>query len=154
MTQLTSSVLLIEDDEDHTLLIRRVLARARVANPLVVVGDGEAARDYLFGIGTYAGRDPSDAPVLVLLDLKLPRISGIDILRRIRSHAHTEHIPVVVLTTSDLDEDLVRAYGLDADGFVRKPIDFEAFQRAVERISLYWLVVNQPPPSAAEREVA
>ena len=99
------------------------------------------------------GRDPRDAPILVLLDLKLPKISGIDILRRIRAHPFTEHIPVVVLTTSDLDEDLVRAYGLGANSFVRKPVDFDAFQRAVERIALYWLVVNQPPP-IIEREVA
>jgi two-component system response regulator len=153
MMRRTSSVLLVEDDEDHALLMRRALDRARVANPLVVVGDGEGARDYLFGIGKYAGRDPRDAPVLVLLDLKLPRISGIDILRRIRAHPHTEHIPVVVLTTSDLDEDLVRAYGLGANSFVRKPVDFDAFQRAVESIALYWLVVNQPPPNV-EREVA
>jgi two-component system response regulator len=151
--RLTSSVLLVEDDQDHTTLMRRALDRARVANPLVVVNDGEAARDYLFGIGKHAGRDPRDAPVLVLLDLKLPRISGIDILRRIRAHPFTEHIPVVVLTTSDLDEDLVRAYGLGANSFVRKPVDFDAFQRAVERIALYWLVVTQPPP-VIEREVA
>jgi two-component system response regulator len=153
LMRLSSSVLLVEDDEDHTLLMRRALDRARVANPLVVVHDGEAARDYLFGIGRHAGRDPRDAPVLVLLDLKLPKISGIDILRRIRAHPFTEHIPVVVLTTSDLDEDLVRAYGLGANSFVRKPVDFDAFQRAVERIALYWLVVNQPPP-VIEREVA
>lgn len=153
MTLFTSSVLLVEDDGDHTILMRRALERARVANPLVVVSDGEEARDYLFGIGRHAGRDPHDAPVLVLLDLKLPKISGIDVLRRIRAHPCTEHTPVVVLTTSDLDEDLVRAYGLGANSFVRKPVDFDAFQRAVERIALYWLVVNQPPP-AAERDVA
>jgi two-component system response regulator len=151
--RVTSSVLLVEDDPDHTLLMRRALDRARVANPLVVVSDGEEARDYLFGIGRYNGRDPRDAPVLVLLDLKLPKISGIDVLRRIRAHPVTENVPVVVLTTSDLDEDLVRAYGLGANSFVRKPVNFEAFQLAVERIALYWLVVNQPPP-VAQREVA
>ena len=151
--RLTSPVLLVEDDPDHTLLMRRALDRARVANPLVTVSDGEEARDYLFGIGKYDGRDPRDAPVLVLLDLKLPKISGIDVLRRIRAHPFTEHIPVVILTTSDLDEDLVRAYGLGANSFVRKPVNFDAFQTAVERIALYWLVVNQPPP-VAHREVA
>lgn len=154
MTRETSSVLLVEDDEDHAELMRRALARARVTNPLVVVADGEAARDYLFGIGRHAGRDPRDSPVLVLLDLKLPKISGIDILRRIRAHPHTGHVPVVVLTTSDLDEDLVRAYGLGANSFVRKPVSFDSFQEAVERIALYWLVINRPPPPAPEREVA
>jgi len=149
----TSSVLLVEDDEDHTALMRRALDRARVANPLVVAKDGEVARDYLFGIGRHAGRDSRDAPVLVLLDLKLPKISGIDILRRIRAHPYTEHIPVVVLTTSDLDEDLVRAYGLGANSFVRKPVDFDAFQRAVERIALYCQYDENTPP-LVERDVA
>ena len=115
MLRHTSSVLLVEDDEDHTALMRRALDRARVANPLVVAKDREVARDYLFGIGPHAGRDVRDAP--------------------------------------DLDEDLVRAYGLGANSFVRKPVDFDAFQRAVERIALYWLVVNQPPP-LIERDVA
>ena len=143
--RLTSSVLLVEDDDDHTMLMRRALDRARVANPLVVVNDGESARDYLFGLGTHTGRDASHCPQLVLLDLKLPKIDGLDVLRRIRADERTRLTPVVVLTSSDEEEDLVRSYRLGANSYVRKPIDFERFLEAIRQLTVYWLVLNEAP---------
>ena len=141
--RLTSPVLLVEDDPDHTLLMRRALERARVANPLVTVSDGEEARDYLFGIGKYDGRDPRDAPVLVLLDLKLPKVDGIDVLREIKGNEATRAIPVVVITSSEEEKDRVESYQLGVNSYVVKPIEFESLVRTITDLGFYWLAINR-----------
>ena len=142
----TKCILLVEDNPDDAALAMRALANNRIANEIVHVRDGAEARDYLFGVGAYAGRDVSDCPQLVLLDLKLPKIDGLDILRRMRADDRTRLIPVVILTSSDAEEDLLRSYQLGANSFVRKPVDFDQFVDAVRELSIYWLLVNEPPP--------
>ena len=139
-------ILLVEDDEDHIALTKRALRTNRIANDVEVARDGEEARDYLFGIGRHAGRDVGTCPELILLDLKLPKLSGLDLLRRIRAHDATKYVPVVVLTSSDHEADLVAGYGLGANSYVRKPVDYEAFMDALRQLSVYWLVVNEKPP--------
>jgi two-component system response regulator len=142
----TKCILLVEDNPDDAALAMRALANNRIANEIVHVRDGAEARDYLFGVGAYAGRDVTDCPQLVLLDLKLPKIDGLDILRRMRADDRTRLIPVVVLTSSDAEEDLLRSYALGANSFVRKPVDFDQFVDAVRELSIYWLLINEPPP--------
>ena len=139
-------ILLIEDDIDDAALAQDALSRGRIANQVVHFADGESARDYLFGIGAWADRDTAQCPELILLDLKLPRMSGLDLLRRIRAHETTKLTPVVVLTSSPSEDDIVRSYGLGANSYVRKPVDFTAFRKAIEELAVYWLVVNEPPP--------
>ena len=142
----TKCILLVEDDQDDAALAMRALTANRIANEIVHVKDGAEARDYLFGVGTFAGRDTTDCPQLVLLDLKLPKIDGLDVLRRMRADDRTRLIPVVILTSSDAEEDLLRSYELGANSFVRKPVDFDHFIDAVRELSVYWLLVNEPPP--------
>jgi len=142
-------ILLVEDDEDHVRLAMRALQTNRIANDIVVARDGEEARDYLFGLGKHKGRDVAECPELIVLDLKLPKISGLDLLRRIRAHDSTRFVPVVVLTSSDHDVDIATSYGLGANSYVRKPIDFDEFMDSLRRMSVYWLVVNEPPRPAA-----
>lgn len=139
-------ILLVEDDEDDATLAEDALSRSRVANTVVRLADGETARDYLFGLGRWSARDPMDCPELILLDLKLPRMTGLDLLRRIRAHDATRLVPVVVLTSSPDDEDIARSYGLGANSYVRKPVDFTAFRKAIEELAVYWLLVNESPP--------
>ncbi len=145
MSRSQRCILLVEDDEDHVRLAMRALQTNRIANEVVVARDGEEARDYLFGIGRHQGRDVAECPELIVLDLKLPKISGLDLLRRIRAHDKTRLIPVVVLTSSDHDVDVATSYGLGANSYVRKPIDFQEFMESLRQMSVYWLVVNQPP---------
>jgi len=147
-------ILLVEDDEDHVRLAMRALRTNRVANDVVVARDGEEARDYLFGIGKYQGRDVLRCPELVVLDLKLPKISGLDLLRRIRAHDATKLVPVVVLTSSDQDVDVATSYGLGVNSYVRKPIDFDEFMESLRTLSVYWLLINEPPRPAAEGAAA
>lgn len=139
-------ILLIEDNPDDVELTRRALSRSNVANELVVVTDGAEALDYLFARGEYATRDMRVTPQVVLLDLKLPKVDGLEVLRRIRSDERTRLLPVVILTSSNQENDIKDSYELGANSYVRKPVDFEQFVEATTTLGLYWLVVNQPPP--------
>jgi two-component system response regulator len=139
-------ILLVEDDEDHVTLATRSLRENRVVNEIVVMRDGAAARDFLFARGAHAGRDTRNCPQLILLDLKLPKLDGLELLGRIRAYDHTRLCPVVILTSSDHEDDVARSYGLGANSYVRKPIDFDRFVAAMREVSVYWLVLNEPPP--------
>lgn len=138
-------ILLVEDNPDDAALTVGALRGNRIANEIVLAKDGAEARDFLFGVGEFSGRDVCEVPDLVLLDLRLPKIDGIDVLRRIRADDRTKRVPVVVLTSSAHEDDVVEAYEGGANSYIRKPVDFESFVDAIERISAYWLVVNEPP---------
>jgi two-component system response regulator len=138
-------ILLVEDNPDDEALAKRALEKNRIANEVIIVRDGAEALDFLFAEGAYAGRDSSLRPQLILLDLKLPKIDGIEVLRRIRGDERTHLIPVVVLTTSDEERDRVQSYTYHANSFVRKPVDFAEFTEAIRQIGNYWLVLNEPP---------
>ncbi|HUJ09357.1 MAG TPA: response regulator [Verrucomicrobiae bacterium] len=140
-------ILLVEDDPDDEELTLRALRKRRVSNEVVVVRDGQEALDYLFGTGSHAGRDVNVQPEVVLLDIKLPKINGIDVLKRIRSDERTKLLPVVILTSSAEEQDLCAAYVNHVNSYVRKPVDFEKFVEAVEQLQIYWLVLNRPPPA-------
>jgi two-component system response regulator len=142
----TKIILLVEDNPDDEALTRRSLNKSNVLNEVVVALDGVEALDYLFGTGSYEGRDVKCLPQLVLLDLKLPKIDGLEVLKRIRSDRRTKYLPVVILTSSDEERDLVESYELGANSYVRKPVDFNQFAAAVQQLELYWLVLNQAPP--------
>ncbi len=139
-------ILLVEDNPDDEELTRKALNDASIANEIVVVGSGIEALDYLFGTGAYADRDLSRLPQLILLDLKLPNLSGLQVLERLRADPHTKLIPVVILTTSSEEEDVLASYQLGANSYVRKPVDFGQFTEAIRHVGLYWLLINQPPP--------
>lgn len=139
-------ILLVEDNQDDVDLTLRAFERSRVANDIVVVRDGEEALDYVFAQGAHVGRDPKTAPEAVLLDLKLPKVDGLTVLRRMRADARTRRLPVVVLTSSNEEKDIIASYDLGANSFVRKPIDFAQFVDAARQLGLYWLVLNEPPP--------
>ena len=138
-------VLLVEDNPDDEELTRLAFDQSNIANDLTVVRDGAEALDYLFASGRYAGRASDLNPQVVLLDLKLPKIDGLEVLRRIRSDPRTKLLPVVILTSSDEEQDMVRGYSLGANSYVRKPVDFGGFAEAVRQLGLYWLVLNQVP---------
>jgi len=139
-------ILLVEDNPDDEALTLRALRRAKVGNEIVVTHDGVEALDYLFGTGAHAGRDTRELPQVMLLDLKLPRIDGLEVLRRVRADARTRVLPVVILTSSNEDRDRIAGYELGANSYVRKPVDFNEFVDAVRQLGLYWLLLNQPPP--------
>jgi two-component system response regulator len=145
MTQ--SPILLVEDNSDDELLTLRALQKNRVANDVVVARDGVEALDYLFCTGAYVGRDSGVFPQVVLLDLNLPRIGGLDVLRRIRADDRTKFLPVVVLTSSKEEEDIVTSYALGANSYVRKPVNFDAFADAVKTLGLFWLLLNEAAPA-------
>jgi two-component system response regulator len=138
-------ILLVEDNPDDEALTLHALAKFKVGNTVIVARNGVEALDYLFGTGAYAGRDPDSLPTVVLLDLKLPKIDGLEVLRRIRADAHTRLLPVVLLTSSNEEEDRLRGYSLGANSYVRKPVDFDAFVHAAGQLGLYWMLLNQPP---------
>jgi two-component system response regulator len=140
-------ILLVEDNADEAELTLRAFKKSNIPNELVVVGDGEEALDYLFATGAYAGRDRTVKPHLVLLDLKLPRITGLEVLRRIRADPKTKLFPVIILTTSSEEADVIGGYELGANSYVRKPVNFEQFTDAALQLGLYWLGLNVPPPA-------
>ncbi len=139
-------ILLVEDNPDDEALTLRAFRKSNVANEVVVVRDGVEALDYVFGTGAYEGRDLHDTPAVVLLDLKLPRVDGLEVLRRIRSDPRTKLTPVVILTSSREEQDVVRGYDLGANSYIRKPVDFEQFNDCVRQLGLYWLLFNEGPP--------
>jgi two-component system response regulator len=141
----TKVILLAEDNPDDVKLTMRALKKANVLNEVVVAQDGTEALDYLFGTGKYAGRDVNQKPQVVLLDLKMPKVDGLEVLQRIRADERTRLLPVVVLTTSSEDKDRVSSYKLGANSYVRKPVDFNQFTEAVRQLGLYWLLLNEGP---------
>ncbi|WDT75277.1 MAG: response regulator [Candidatus Manganitrophus sp.] len=140
------TILLVEDNPDDELLTRMALQENNLLNEIVVAHDGVEALDYLFGRGRYAGRDLNDRPQVVLLDLKLPKLDGLDVLRAIRADDRTKFLPVVILTSSNEEQDLLAGYSFGANSYVRKPVDFHQFTDAVKQLGLYWLLLNEPPP--------
>ena len=140
-----SRILLVEDNPDHQELTLMTLAENNVLNEVVVASDGIEALEYMFGTGRHAGRDARDVPALVLLDLKLPKLGGIEVLRQIRDDARTRHVPVVILTSSSEEEDIVASLENGANSYVRKPVDFGRFVEQVQRLQVYWLLVHEPP---------
>jgi two-component system response regulator len=139
-------VLLVEDNPDDEELTLVALKENQIGNPVVVVRDGAEALDYLLGTGQYADADIATLPVVVLLDLKLPKVNGLEVLRRLRENDRTKYLPVVILTSSKEEEDRLQSYALGANSYVRKPVDFGQFVEAVKQLGLYWLVWNEPPP--------
>jgi two-component system response regulator len=140
------TILLVEDNPDDEALTLRALKKNNILNEVVVARDGVEALDYLFGTGRHSGRDVSVQPPLVLLDLKLPKIDGLEVLKRVRADPRTRLQPVVILTTSKEEVDVIAGYKLGANSYVRKPVDFEQFMAAVRQLGLYWLVLNVAPP--------
>jgi two-component system, response regulator len=143
-------ILLIEDNPDDIDLTIRALKKNNIANELIIATDGVEALDYLFGIGHHAGRDLNNMPLVILLDLKLPKIDGLQVLQRIRTDDRTRLLPVVVLTTSNEERDLIESYQLGANSYVRKPVDFIEFTEAVRQLGMYWLLLNRVPPTYRE----
>lgn len=139
-------ILLVEDNPDDVALTLRAFKKSYILNEVVVAEDGVEALDYLYGTGKYAGRDTSIMPVLILLDLKLPRLSGLEVLKRIRSNERTRLLPTVILTSSGEEQDLINGYNLGANSYIRKPVDFDQFIEVVKQLRLYWLVLNEAPP--------
>jgi len=139
-------ILLVEDNPDDEALTLRALKKNNIANEVVVARDGEEALDYLFATGAYQGRDTDVMPTVILLDLKLPRVDGLEVLRRLRSDERTKFLPVVILTSSDEEQDIIKSYNLGANSYVRKPVQFTRFSEAVRQLGLYWLLLNEPPP--------
>ncbi|MDO8491852.1 MAG: response regulator [Dehalococcoidia bacterium] len=143
------TILLVEDNPNDVVLTERALKKANVINKVVIVRDGVEALDYLFATGAWASRNVKDLPQVVLLDLKLPRIDGLEVLRRIRADARTKLLPVVILTSSNEEKDLISGYSLGANSYIRKPVSFTQFAEAVRQLGLYWLVLNECPPKPA-----
>ncbi len=142
-------ILLVEDNQNDELLTLRALARSNISNRVVVARDGAEALDYLFRRGAYAQRNEHEVPQVVLLDLKLPKIDGLEVLRAVRADERTKLLPIVVLTSSIEEQDLMTSYGLGANSYIRKPVDFDQFLEAVRQLGLYWLVLNQTVPNQA-----
>ena len=141
----SKTLLLVEDNPDDEALTLRALSKHKLANQVVVARNGQEALDYLFGEGQYGDRDTAKPPQVILLDLKLPKVDGLQVLERLRADPRTRYVPVVVLTSSDEERDMVRSYDLGANGYVRKPVDFEQFVEAARQLALFWLVLNETP---------
>jgi two-component system, response regulator len=140
-------ILMVEDNPRDEALTLRALRKSNIVNDVVVARDGVEALDYLFGRGTYEGRDTSIVPQLILLDLKLPRMDGLQVLRDLRADDRTKRLPVVVFTSSSEEEDMIKSYDLGANSYVRKPVDFEQFSEATRQLGMYWLLLNQAAPA-------
>jgi len=140
-------ILLVEDNPDDIELTLRVLKQYNIANEIVVVRNGAEALDWLFGTGAYTDRDTSIMPTVILLDLHLPKVDGLEVLRRVRADERTELVPVVILTSSQEQEDLVNGYKFGCNSYIRKPVDFVHFGEAVRQLGLYWVLLNEAPPS-------
>jgi two-component system response regulator len=145
----SKTILLVEDNPDDEALTLRALKRNSILNEVVVARDGAEALDYLLGTGPYSGRDTSSMPEVILLDLKLPKIDGLEVLRRVRSEQLTRRLPVVILTSSNEERDIIAGYDLGANSYIRKPVDFNQFMEAVRQLGLYWLVLNVSAPQRA-----
>jgi len=139
-------ILIVEDNPDDEALTLRALKKSKIGNRVVVVRDGAEALDFLFCTGAYASRDPNDMPQITLLDLRLPKVDGLEVLKRIRADQRTRLLPVVVLTSSKEEQDLIESYEYGANSYMRKPVDFNQFVEAVRQLGLYWLVLNEAPP--------
>ncbi len=143
------TILLVEDNPDDETLTLRALQKNHILNPVILARDGAEALDYLFGTGEDGARALPNLPEVVLLDLNLPKVSGLEVLQKIRSNERTRLLPVVILTTSTEDRDRIESYRLGANSYIRKPVDFEQFSEAVRQLGMYWLVLNQGPPRSA-----
>lgn len=139
-------ILLVEDNQDDEELTLIAFKKANILNEIVITRDGQEALDFLYAQGNYAGRDPGDLPQVILLDLKLPKLSGLEVLERVRSDPRTRLVPVVVMTSSSEEEDILKSYRLGANSYVRKPVEFQRFADSVRQLGLYWLLINQTPP--------
>src|SRR5271169_4779825 len=149
MSQADIEILLVEDNPDDLELALHALRREKLANNIEVARDGAEALDFIFCRGGYAHRDFNRQPRLILLDLKLPKVDGLQVLSEIKNDARTKSIPVVILTSSREEKDLVEGYRLGVNSYIQKPVDFEQFRSSIKQVGLYWLVVNQPPPAVA-----
>ena len=138
-------ILLVEDNPDDELLTLRALKKNNILNKVVILRDGAETLDYLFCQGAYAQRDPDDLPQIVLLDLKLPKVSGLEVLKQLRANRHTKCLPVVILTSSKEQQDVISGYELGANSYIRKPVDYTEFTEAVRQLGLYWLILNEHP---------
>jgi CheY-like chemotaxis protein len=146
MSAIDKIILLVEDNPDDEALAIRALKRHHISNEIVIARDGVEALDYLFATGIYEGRDIGIKPTVVLLDLKLPRVDGLEVLRRLRFDERTKLLPVVVLTTSNEEQDMLNSYSLGCNSYIRKPVDFLQFSEAIRQLGMYWLLMNEPPP--------
>jgi len=142
----SKKILLVEDSPDDQELIRMAFEDGRVANEFVILNDGVQALDYLFGRGEFADRDISDTPLFILLDLKLPKLNGLEVLQQLRANPQTALIPVVMLTSSNEEQDIIKSYQNGVNSYVRKPVDFNQFTEAVKQLKFYWLILNETPP--------
>jgi len=147
----SETILLVEDNDDDIELTLRALKENNIKNGIKVMPDGVEALDYLFCRGAYADRDADDMPIVILLDLKMPKLDGMEVLKRLRGDERTKLIPVVILTTSDEEKDRFQSYDLGANSYVRKPVEFAAFSEAVRQLGLYWMLLNEPPPKAKRK---
>jgi CheY-like chemotaxis protein len=147
----SKTILLIEDNPSDVALTRRALERSHVSNDVVVAEDGQEALDYLFCTGAHASQEPTEMPAVVLLDLKLPKLDGFEVLRRLRADDRTRRLPVVVLTSSSEEQDVAASYDLGVNSYLRKPVDFTQFAAAIQHVGLYWLILNEPPPAIRTR---
>ena len=140
------AILLVEDNPDDEALTLRAFKKSNILNEVVVARDGAEALDYLFATGLYAGRDTSVMPEVILLGLRLPKMDGLEVLRRLRADERTRLLPVVILTSSKEEQDIINGYSLGANSYIRKPVDFRQFTEAIRQLGMYWLVLNEPPP--------
>jgi two-component system response regulator len=151
MKMKNTTILLVEDNPDDEVLTLRALKKHNIGNEVVVMRDGVAALDFLFCTGEYADRDPHDLPQLILLDIKLPKMDGLEVLRHIRADHRTRLLPVVILTSSKEQQDLIKGYEGGANSYVRKPVDFSQFAESIRELGLYWLVLNEYPPIKGDK---